>query len=240
MRSLFLFLLLLILALPLAAQELPAATPAEATAADGLALKGDFYLPADVPDEGVPALLLMHMLSAKRGDYEPLIPALVEAGYAVLNVDLRGHGETGDRRDWDAATLDVQTWLDWLREQPGVQPERIAIIGASIGSNLALIGCANDADCVTAIALSPGLDYMGVQPAEAVQEGLRRRSALLIASSVDRESATGVRAMFSESNGTIAAHIYPGFAHGTELFRDSLDSVTTLILNWLYERFIEL
>ncbi len=239
MRQFIFLLVILVFALPIMAQEMPASSPAEASAADGLALKGDFYLPADVPDEGVPALLLMHMLSSKRDAYEPLIPALVEAGYAVLNVDLRGHGETGDSRDWEAALVDVQTWLDWLREQPGVQDEKIAIIGASIGSNLALIGCANDEGCITAIALSPGLDYMGVQPAEAVQEGLRRRSALLIASVVDRESATGVRAMFSESNGTIAAHLYPGFAHGTELFRDSLESITTLILNWLNERFIE-
>src|SRR3972149_3468118 len=98
----------------------------------------------------------MHLLGRNRAAYAPRIPALYTHGYNVLNVDVRGHGESAGTRDWEAAAGDVQVWLDWLREQPAVNPDAVALIGASIGSNLALIGCAHDARCVTAVALSPG------------------------------------------------------------------------------------
>jgi hypothetical protein len=53
---------------------------------------------------------------------------------------------TGGSQDWDLAVEDRQVWLDWLREQDGADNARIAIIGASIGSNLALMGCVGEKD----------------------------------------------------------------------------------------------
>ena len=202
-------------------------------AADGLELVGDFY--AAPTEDTAPALLLMHMLGSDRSAYEPLIPALLEAGYNVLNVDLRGHGDSGTTRDWDAATADVALWLDWLREQGSVDPDAVALLGASIGSNLALIGCAADDACMTAVALSPGLEYRGVMPENAVVEGLAERSALLVASHGDDYAADSVRQMFAGTRGDIAVRLYSGRAHGTNLFRDKLDSVSGLILAWLDE-----
>ena len=82
------------------------------------------------------------MYGGQRADWLPLIPALTNAGYRVIAVDLRGHGETGGSNDWQAAIGDVQTWLDWIEAQPSMNPDKIAIVGASIGANLALVGCA--------------------------------------------------------------------------------------------------
>src|SRR5690349_21334777 len=165
---LYVMALMMLCALPAFAQDAPAPTPeaAEVTAEDGLALKGDLYRPATIPEEGARTLLLMHQYQSSRRGYTNVIPQFVEEGYIVLVVDLRGHGETGGKNDWVAAQADTQTWLAWLREQEGVRDNAIAIIGASIGSNLALVGCAQDELCVTAIALSPGLDYFGVKPQE--------------------------------------------------------------------------
>ena len=110
----------------------------------------------------------------------------------MIAVDLRGHGETGGSNDWQAAIGDVQTWLDWIESQPSIDPDRIALVGASIGANLALVGCANDAHCVTAVALSPGTDYFGITTSDAIVT-LRDRSALLVASQTDQPSGTSVR-----------------------------------------------
>lgn len=214
---------------------LPEPQPLQATAADGLLLLGDFY-PAAA--ENAPAVLLMHQNGSSRASWQPLLPALIESGYAVLAVDLRGHGETGGDEDWDAATGDVQTWLDTLRAQPGVRADAIATIGASIGSNLALVGCANDEQCVTAVALSPGLDFFGVQPEAAVTEGLRARSALLVAAQGDRESAEAVRQMLANAQGDIAARLYAHGRHGTNMFpirQRPDDPLAMLILDWLNE-----
>jgi pimeloyl-ACP methyl ester carboxylesterase len=201
-------------------------------AADDLTLVADFYA---VGDDPAPAVLLMHMYGGRRSDWQPLIPALLEAGFNVLAVDLRGHGETGGSEDWAAATTDVATWLAWLREQPNVRPEAISIVGASIGSNLALLGCALDELCVTAIALSPGLDYFGVQPAESLAE-MRGRSIFLFASHSDSTSAIAVREITNDFRGELGVRLYAGSAHGTNLFARRADSVVSIIVDWLVEQ----
>ncbi|MCU0465689.1 MAG: alpha/beta fold hydrolase [Anaerolineae bacterium] len=219
------------------APTLPEPARVEVEASDGLVLVGDLYTPTETAEGGAPALLLMHQNQSRRRSWEPLLPALVEAGYVVLSVDLRGHGETGGRPDWALAQEDTQLWLTILQAVEGVSAEKIALMGASIGSNLALVGCAANEACQTAVALSPGLNFFNVQPEEAVSDGLRRRSALLIATRSDRESVEAVRQMAATSNGEIGLRVYGGFAHGTELFEDELVSVQRLVLSWLEETF---
>jgi len=236
MRQILLFMVLFLFTIPNAAQDIPTPETVTISASDDLELVGDFYTPAEVEDDA-PAVLLLHMLRSRRSAYEPLIPYLLDAGYSVLNVDMRGHGETGGGQDWELAEEDVQRWLNWLRQQEGVADDQIAIIGASVGSNLALVGCANDEACVTAIALSPGLDYRGIEPESAVTEGLADRSALLIASHQDTFSADSVIVMFGDSTGNIAARLYDGRAHGTALFDNELDSISNTIVSWLDEQF---
>jgi alpha-beta hydrolase superfamily lysophospholipase len=214
------------------ATEPPAPEPqaVEVQAADELVLKGDYYAPES---DAAPAVLLLHQLNSSRSSWSPLIPALLDEGYAALAVDLRGHGQTGGANDWDAAVGDVQTWLDWLREQPGVRAEAVSVIGASIGSNLALVGCGNDAACVTAIALSPGTDYFGVTTEDAVSAGLRRRSALLVSARNDHPSIDGVLELFALARGEIGVQIYNDGIHGTSMFHPHGDSLIPLIVNWL-------
>lgn len=213
--------------------ELPASEVVQVEAADGLVLVGDFYAVPDGSDGR--AVVLIHMLSSRRSAWEPLIPALHEAGYAILNIDMRGHGDTGGRREWPAAETDVQTWLDWLREQAGIRADAVSIVGASIGSNLALMGCANDTACVTAIALSPGLDYQGVAAKDAVVTGLSERSALLVAAHGDLYSAISVEEMAKDAKGEVGLRLYTGRDHGTELFRERGEAVNGMIVAWLDE-----
>jgi hypothetical protein len=113
--------------------------------------------------------------------------------------------------------------------------EAVSIVGASIGSNLALVGCANDKQCVTAVALSPGLDYFGLKTTKSITEGLNKRSALLVASQNDRYSGDSVKTLFGKATGDIAARIFSGGLHGTEMFGAKQSAVTTLILDWLDE-----
>ncbi|MCA9903078.1 MAG: alpha/beta fold hydrolase [Anaerolineae bacterium] len=201
-----------------------------AEAHDGLTLVGEFYASTNEP---APAVLLLHMLGSRRSAWQPLIPWLSDAGYNVLAVDLRGHGETQGAQDWPAAERDVETWLDWLGEQPSVMPDRIAIVGASIGANLALNGCAFDERCITTVALSPGLDYRGVVTEPAVSDGLAERSALLVASQRDAYSADSVKMLTTEASGELGLQLYPGSAHGTALLGAADAPVIPLILNWL-------
>lgn len=212
------------------AQDMPSRQAVEIEAGDGLILKGDYY---SSPEAGV-AVLLLHMNNSNKEAWSPFIPALHEAGYGVLAVDTRGFGSTGGVRDFELAQTDVQAWLDWLKSQDGVTG--VAIIGASVGANLALVGCANDADCLTVIALSPGENFFDVAPADAIQTGLADRSALFVASLRDTESAQAVRTFAQIATGIFGVRMYDRSQHGTAYFagRGVEEKINTFI-SWLDE-----
>lgn len=197
-----------------------------------IALVADFY--AASADASV--IIALHMLNSARGAYTPVIPDLLAAGYAVLNVDMRGHGESGGTRDWEAAIADVADWIDWIDAGGNLGAGGLVIMGASIGANVAIISCAESAVCAGAIALSPGLDYRGVQPEAALVKGLADRGALLVAAGDDGSSSTAIRQMFLNAKGAVTARMYRGRAHGTRLFDSDYDSLRGLILLWLEEQ----
>lgn len=234
MTMLVVALALLSLHVPVMAQGGDAPEPVEVTleAADGLLLVGDYY--AAAPQEGedaAPAVLLLHMLNSSRIMWRLLIPPLTEAGYAVLAVDMRGHGDTRGARDWPLAEQDVQAWLDWLRAQDGVDPARLNVVGASIGANLALRSMANDPALVTAVALSPGLDYRGVTTEDALAT-IGRRPVYLVVGQGDRSSADSVRALAGQLAGEGLVRFYDSFEHGTSLLLEQ-DTLAPSIVHWL-------
>lgn len=232
---LFLLTIILIASIIATAQPLPTHQTITLTR-DSATLTADFH-PAD---DSAPVILLLHMLNSNRSAYDPLIPDLLDAGYSILNIDLRGHGASGGPRDWDLAISDVALgWTGWLAENNHLSESGLAIIGGSIGANVALISCAQVDVCSGAIALSPGLDYRGVKPEAALVDGLADRAALLVASQNDASSSTAIRQMFLNAKGDVTARIYRGRAHGTRLFDSEYDSVSALILNWLAETFAE-
>lgn len=200
------------------------------TAADGLVMVGDFYR-APNEAEPLPALLLLHGVGGTRTEWMPLIPLLLDAGYHVLAVDQRGFGETGGTRNLATMIDDVQPWLDWLRDQPGVAPVT-ATIGISMGAVPALGGCAVDDACTTAILISPG-DFPLLN--EAVYEALSERSVLFIVGRNDNV-LYDTRRMFERTVGEAALHIYNTSLHGTGLLLEQSsyhESITQLILLWL-------
>lgn len=215
---------------PISAQDIPEPDPASIIASDDLALMGDYYTPSSITE--YPAVILLHMANGRRSDWNPLIPALLERDIAVLNVDLRGHGATGGSRNWQLADEDVQTIIAWLREQPGVT--KIALAGASVGSNLAIRGAAQDESVVGAIALSPGLDYFGVTTEDAV-ELLDRRPLMLIVAKSDSYSASSVLTLLDTANGDTTVRIYRGGRHGTSLLSEA--PLVEMLVDWLAEHF---
>lgn len=203
-------------------------------AADGLEIVADFYQQT----AAAPAVILVHMLGNQRSSYAPLIPLLVdEQHYTVLNIDMRGHGETGGSKDWPAAEQDMQVLFDWLRQQSGVDSTRMAVIGASIGSNIAIIGCGHEPACVTVIALSPGLSYKGVTP-EASLADLDERSLFLVAGQADTYSANSVKQFSEISNADLLLRLFNSPSHGTNIFStDDGPELIHLIAVWLSKEF---
>jgi pimeloyl-ACP methyl ester carboxylesterase len=209
---------------PVSAEPFDVSIPA----ADGLELIGTLY-PAQ-GESPAPAVMLLHMLGGRRGDWGTFANDLSTSGYTVLALDMRGHGATGGAQDWAATDDDLLRAWQFLAEQDGVDGERTAVIGASIGSNMALRTASAESTIKTVVLLSPGLDYRGVTTEEAMVV-FGDRPAFIVAANGDTYSA--------ESSATLAdlatnaqLQLYDDASHGTRMFpvHEALDD---LIINWL-------
>lgn len=232
-RALWIVALLLFIALPGWAQADLQPEVVTVTAADGLVLVGDFYR---VPGatEPRPTVILLHMLSGDRSQWLPLIPALLAADFHVLTFDLRGHGETRGIRDLALSIDDTRFWFDWLREQPEVRADALALVGASYGTVPALGSCAPEPGCLTSILISPG-DFPLLD--EAVYASMSERSVLFMVGR-DDNVIYDTRRMFGRVVGEGAMYIYPSSIHGTAMFLSRSphrETATALVIGWLVD-----
>ena len=116
--------------------------------------------------------------------------------------------------------------------QPNVDGAHTAVIGGSIGSNMALLTGVDQPLINTVALLSPGLDYRGVLTEPEI-EAFGNRPVLIVASSEDRYSAQS-----SQTLADLALHsqseliLYDGAGHGTNMFGGEPSLAQTLI-DWL-------
>ena len=202
--------------------------------AEGLEMQATLSLPAGTPP--FPGVILLHMLGSNRQVWADngFSQLLADNGYAVLALDMRGHGETGGSRDWDLAEEDLQMAWEWFTGLDEVDGGNTAVIGASIGSNMALITGANIPEIKTVILLSPGLDYRGVTTEDAIA-AYGNRPALIVASQEDGYAATSSETLADLAAGEAKLIMYNGAGHGTSMFGPQPDLAVEM-LAWLDER----
>jgi alpha-beta hydrolase superfamily lysophospholipase len=172
---------------------------------DGVSVVGDYQQGNGQGAHAGKAVLFLHMMPATRQSWRALAERLANDGFATLAIDFRGHGEStagpngtvldrnafGDAQH-QAKIRDVQAAILWLMEK-GFPPAKIALVGASIGANLAIAYAGSNEAIPAVVALSPGLEYHGVmtEPAAAVMP--RSQKLLLAASAEDEYSLESVR-----------------------------------------------
>lgn len=201
-------------------------------AEDGLELVGLYYAPElSEGGESAPAVLLMHHGSSVKESFIDFIPVLHEAGYAALTVDLRGHGATGGRPDWDIAMDDTDRWITWLSEQENVDPERVSIVGASIGGDLGLNVMAVDERIQTIVVMSPSVEVQGVRTDGAV-EAIGERPVFLIGGSGDAAAVEALTTLLPLMGGDGQARLYNTSACCSFLFMLE-DDLADSIIAWL-------
>lgn len=136
----------------------------------GAVLRGWLREPnvTDEAGEPGPAALVIHGWGASAYDLLPLSEPLVEAGLRVLLLDARGHGRSDDVALASMPTFaaDVRTALAWLRERPGIDPDRIVLVGHSVGAGAALFVAADDhavAAVVSLASMAAPREFMAAQ-----------------------------------------------------------------------------
>jgi pimeloyl-ACP methyl ester carboxylesterase len=218
---------------PTAARPTPAAPIAAAiTAPDQVQLAAAYYPPVvlePVAGEQAPGVLLVHMLAGSRADWDDFAGDLQSAGFGVLALDLRGHGGSAGPEDWEKSIGDVAAAWQALRARSEVDPDRTALVGASIGANLALIVGANNAGVAAVAALSPGADYHGLKP-QGLLPNYGNRPVYLLASQDDAGAYASAQAMVGDLPAGEAFY-YKTAGHGTAML--SNPDVGTRLLSWL-------
>lgn len=97
-----------------------------------------------------PLLLLLPGLGDVRQEYRLLVPELVAAGYRVVTMDLRGHGESS--AGWpDYALASVAGDAMALLEELGAEPA--TIIGTSFAAGVAVYVAAEHPELVAGLVL---------------------------------------------------------------------------------------
>jgi len=99
-------------------------------------------------------VLLLHGLGATRAQLAGTGRMLRDEGYGVLMIDQRGHGEhTRDLTTFGRAeSVDALAAVQWLRNRPEVDGDRIGIYGASMGATTCIYAAAKDPDLACAVA----------------------------------------------------------------------------------------
>jgi uncharacterized protein len=111
---------------------------------DGLSLNA-WYIPAVENPETAPAVILVHGLAGCKRSTQILFAAgmLHNAGFTTLLIDMRDHGdsqvEDGRFAGGTDEYRDVLGAWDWLVNEKQMPPEKIGLLGTSLGAATVLI-----------------------------------------------------------------------------------------------------
>jgi pimeloyl-ACP methyl ester carboxylesterase len=206
---------------------------------DLVKLKASYEMPRAVPAP-IPAVLLLHGYGEDRKVWESLKTQLLAQGFAVMSLDLRGHGDskTMNQRpitaspDWRSSnrtfTQDLNPALDWLKKQPRLDAKKIVVIGYDIGANLALFASGNFTEVRTVVAIKPTLKE-ALEMAGSAQD-FRPHSALVI--TADAAEGNAVKPYVKEPFRVLAQPLAGGTAQVIQS-----KAITDAILQWLKETY---
>jgi len=220
------------------------------TSEDGVLLVGSYYKPRIGTSISTPSVILLHMLGMDRSTWDKFAQKLTQNGYAVLSVDLRGHGESIKQanhtisyqsfmpKNFKNMTLDVKAAKKYLIEGRKANPNQISIIGASIGANLALNYAASDHSIKSVILLSPGLNYRGISTLDAIMK--YKNPIYIVTAEDDSESAKDSKILCEKITCAENLKIFENTnVHGTDMLSDKMigSNLQNIILSWLDSSF---
>ena len=171
----------------------PWGTSVALTADDGVATQASWGTAA----QATRAVVLVHDARANSAGWRRIAEAMIAEGWAVLAVDLRGHGASAFQParplqmvDYQDAGKDIAAAVAHLR---GVGMKQVAIVGVGLGATLALRVAGDDPGITSVVALSPGLNLQGM-PLEPLVTRYGARPLLVVSASGDANGTAGATA----------------------------------------------
>lgn len=121
-------------------------------------------LPDPLPvGERPPIVVVAHGFTADRASMQAFAQSLTAAGYVVVSFDFRGHGQNRNRFDHGGDLLigDVTAAVDYAVNEGHGDPERVAVLGHSMGAGAVLQQASYDGRVSAAIPVSGGYAHSG-------------------------------------------------------------------------------
>ena len=226
------------------------ARPVRLMTRDDLELAAVYY---PVATNSAAAVLLLHGYGKSNEEWGPVAPLFQMNDIAVLAIDLRGHGDSTRRltangiktvdyrnfspQDFTDMLLDVNQAYDWLASQPGIDKHRIAVIGSSIGANLALRYAAFNDEVTGLVLLSPGLFYQNLRTDDVITRFGKRPLCIVVGldDSFAFESSRNLIELRQRAGQAVVSNeliTCSGNLHGVELLT-GVKELSGVVFGWL-------
>lgn len=204
-----------------------------------------------LPTKRHPLVILIHALNGNYRDWSGLPWRLVDKGYAVLALELRGHGRSRPGgidwrqftpQEWPQLPKDVVGILRQIRQADStasvkglpegplpsplldhlaVDPQRITIVGAGLGANVAIKALRQVSQppepqkVQGTLLLSATLGYKGLRTVE--DAFFIEAPTLLVASQSDVPAYEASQMLYRMLSGEKSLEIYQSIGHGTDM-----------------------
>jgi len=176
---------------------------------DGLVLVGKLY------GKGKTGVILSHMYPADQESWRPLALFLSQRGYKVLTYNFRGYLPSQGERQIALLDKDLLTAIKFMRPQV----EKLFLVGASMGGTASL-KVLNKVKVNGVVTISAPPEFQGLAVGEKWAQTIVPK--LFLATNNDGQAAFFARQFYRQAYEPKELEIYPGSAHGTNLFYTSL------------------
>jgi dipeptidyl aminopeptidase/acylaminoacyl peptidase len=190
------------------------------------------------------AVIFIHQGGSSREEWTSLeiFQNISEQGMLALAYDVRGHGASSGEADFSTlfddplqAPRDLAAAIDWLEQSGQVDMSRIAVVGASIGANLACVAAGSrDFNIRTAVAMSGKVSAV-FNLAGGEEKLAELKSVFLIASELEQDGqrAEWAADLYAMTEAPHQLEIVAGSSgHGVSVFADD-PTLQERILDWL-------
>ncbi|MFT5431940.1 MAG: alpha-beta hydrolase superfamily lysophospholipase [Myxococcota bacterium] len=209
---------------------------------DGLTIAADWHAPTGKLKGAIVAL---HMFKSKRSAWDPMLAPAAEAGFGVLTLDLRGHGQSAKQgkknlakrvraRDaalFNAMHLDVAAAVEWLNQEQKIGSERIILFGASVGCSVALDYGARNQTIGGAVLLTPGKKYLGVDSMAHITKWAGRPVLMVSSKEEADKGAIPLYEATPAPRGSLVMTLPQTQIHGTNMF-GKVKKIESRLVQW--------